>query len=260
MGLASIDSIIFSIRIFDNPQFISFDDFGTVLYEADGLKEISKMDILNAVGPRIPVAGQTGFNLGMIVLFEELLTAEKLQFCHFWMLENQKTSTDSSMADYDMNFLETLGRLAQFSTSWASACGTLELHRGLQSQEIKLKWPTASEYNNEHFEIQKSPANRLAFVGLGKVAGEGTTSDLTFYKFTDEHPRAGLHYYRLKQVDNNGQYEYFEIINVEMPEERKILEIYPNPVKDWIEVPRATGSYSIHDTVGSRSRKEKVIP
>ncbi len=84
-------------------------------------------------------------------------------------------------------------------------------------QTALLHWETASEHNNDYFLIQRM--NILGdYVTIGRVEGNGTTSLPSTYSFTDESPQSGINYYRLKQVDYNGQFEYSDIRSVEFEE------------------------------------------
>ncbi|WP_161889044.1 T9SS type A sorting domain-containing protein [Pontibacter russatus] len=78
---------------------------------------------------------------------------------------------------------------------------------------IELSWSTASEQNNSHFLVERS-ADGMAFEQVGKVDGHGNSSAKISYSYTDFSPLPGQAYYRLKQVDFDGQYEYSKIIAV----------------------------------------------
>jgi hypothetical protein len=75
------------------------------------------------------------------------------------------------------------------------------------SSGVLLSWKTASETNNDHFEIERS-FNAAEFETIGRVNGNGTTSSVNSYSFTDADYRGSVVYYRLKQVDNNGELKY----------------------------------------------------
>ncbi len=96
---------------------------------------------------------------------------------------------------------------------------------------VRLSWITATEVNNSGFEILRSSKNINEWVSLGFVPGNGTTTEFQFYSFTDESTSPGTYNYRLKQIDFNGQFEYSDIIAVEVntPREFKLEQNYPNP-------------------------------
>ena len=68
---------------------------------------------------------------------------------------------------------------------------------------IELEWQTASEVNNEYFEIQHR-TYASDFEVIGKVEGQGNSTDIVNYSFTHEAPKAGTNYYRLNQIDFDG--------------------------------------------------------
>ena len=74
---------------------------------------------------------------------------------------------------------------------------------------IKLTWTTASELNNEGFEIQRS-RDGITFERIGWVDGKGTTQESSSYAFTDEV--GGVSYYRLKQMDFDGQFKFSKVV------------------------------------------------
>ena len=79
---------------------------------------------------------------------------------------------------------------------------------------IDLHWATASETNNDYFAIEKS-TNEVDFEETSQVDGKGTTTSTSNYNWTDQSPKDGLNYYRLRQVDYNGDKSYSEIIVIE---------------------------------------------
>jgi hypothetical protein len=97
--------------------------------------------------------------------------------------------------------------------------------------QIRLNWITATEVNNSGFEILRSSKNINEWVSLSFVPGNGTTTEFQSYSFTDESISPGVYNYRLKQIDFNGQFEYSDIIAVEVNtlREFKLEQNYPNP-------------------------------
>ena len=76
--------------------------------------------------------------------------------------------------------------------------------------EVELGWATATELNNNGFEVQRK--SREDFVTVGFVKGKGTTSEIQNYSFVDQNLSVGSYSYRLKQVDYNGAFAYSDII------------------------------------------------
>jgi hypothetical protein len=105
------------------------------------------------------------------------------------------------------------------------------------NNEVILKWQTASETNNNGFEIErgiKNPKSEIEnpkFERIGFVGGKGTTTELTDYIFKDEIITTGIYIYRLKQIDFDGTYTYSEEVEVEIsgPKDFTLYQNYPNP-------------------------------
>ncbi|MBX2845111.1 MAG: hypothetical protein KTR13_02770 [Saprospiraceae bacterium] len=83
----------------------------------------------------------------------------------------------------------------------------------LDNGTVSLNWVTASEEANERFEIERMTADG-SFEYIGEVAGSGTTFTTSSYSFTDTSAPAGAIFYRLKQVDFGGAYEYSRILKL----------------------------------------------
>ncbi len=82
-----------------------------------------------------------------------------------------------------------------------------------QDKKNYLNWVTASEKNNSGFIIERSPTG-LQFEPIGNVDGNGTTQQNSNYGFIDNDPFEGVNYYRLKQVDENEEFSYSNIIAI----------------------------------------------
>ncbi|MBP7398125.1 MAG: T9SS type A sorting domain-containing protein [Chitinophagales bacterium] len=99
---------------------------------------------------------------------------------------------------------------------------------------IALHWQTATELNNDYFEIQHSD-DGMQWNTLATIKGAGNSSKVLNYYFTDYNPALGINYYRLKQVDFNGEYTLSQIKSaVYNPNSNAIL--FPNPVGDYLKL------------------------
>jgi len=79
--------------------------------------------------------------------------------------------------------------------------------------DIKLKWQTVSETNNKHFEIQKSSDDEI-FNTIAFVPGSGNSNTPVEYSYTDKNSETGITYYRIKQVDFDGNEDYSKTLSV----------------------------------------------
>ncbi len=98
-----------------------------------------------------------------------------------------------------------------------------------------LQWTTASEVNNYYFEVERS-LDLKTFNKIGKILGSGTTSFQHTYAFTDINAPAGIAYYRIKQFDFNGDFEYTYIISIERRTNALTAKIFPNPANNLISI------------------------
>lgn len=114
-----------------------------------------------------------------------------------------------------------------------------------------LEWVTASEQNNQGFEIERS-SNNLKFIKIGENKGENASYEQKTYSFTDKNIGGNSFYYRLKQIDYNGKYNYSKIIFVE-PTKNNEINIYPNPVINSLTIEAESESnIQIFDLIGKQ--------
>jgi hypothetical protein len=118
----------------------------------------------------------------------------------------------------DSNFTIT----ASLPVTWLSFTGQL------QGADVLLKWSTTSELNNDYFEVERS-ADGVNFTQIGTVAPGDHPLSIQNYSFTDNNPLGGVDYYRLKQVDKDGDYHYSSIVQINVPQASALWLVYPNP-------------------------------
>ena len=104
----------------------------------------------------------------------------------------------------------------------------------MDNQHVKLNWQTASEINNDFFTIERS-SNGNNWQEVNKIKGAGNSSSRLRYSDIDYNPYNGLSFYRLKQTDFDGQFEYSKIISTHIKNnEKSQVKIYPNPSNNQI--------------------------
>ncbi|MEI6508790.1 MAG: YCF48-related protein [Bacteroidota bacterium] len=136
---------------------------------------------------------------------------------------------------------------------------------------VNLNWQTASELNNDYFEIERS-FDGLHFEVIGKAKGNGTTNAVHSYQFTDvsllDYARSdkldmtntkpqtsNTLYYRLKQFDFDGKFEYTKIVSVQIGKETfNDVKIIPNPSNGEFDVSLSNiiSSIEVFDVVGNK--------
>jgi len=101
--------------------------------------------------------------------------------------------------------------------------------------DVILNWTTASEFNNRGFDIEiSSDGSNFSF--LGAVASQGNSATEQYYEYKHIKPRPGLLYYRLKQTDLDGKYEYSKIISLTINTDLVKASVYPVPAKNSITI------------------------
>jgi len=97
-------------------------------------------------------------------------------------------------------------------------------------KEVILNWSTATELNNQLFEVQRSFEGN-DFATVGSVYGKGTTTERQDYSYSDKNLAEGKYFYRLKQIDYLGSYEYSDVLEVDYRTFKNYLleQNYPNP-------------------------------
>lgn len=100
--------------------------------------------------------------------------------------------------------------------------------RKADERKVVAEWSTSAETDFDYFELERS-ADGASFHVIGRIQGAGyNTQTVHWYSFTDTDPLSGINYYRLKAVDLNGSYEYFNVLSITVNASRSFV-LYPNP-------------------------------
>jgi hypothetical protein len=163
-----------------------------------------------------------------------------------------------SLTSGSLNYSTQLVTLASVDASTTPLPVTLVEFKGsAESDHILLEWTTSTEIDNDYFEIQHSRDGEN-FEIIGLVEGNGNTNELIDYDYHHFSPYFGVNYYRFRQVDFDGKFEYSPIIRVDYDQKTNVsLMLYPNPVientvnvKLQGYVDNVNGVYLIHDISG----------
>ncbi len=96
------------------------------------------------------------------------------------------------------------------------------------ANEIELRWSTESEWNNDRFEIEYA-VDGIDFQKIGTLAAKTSEAESFEYSFSHLDVRANDNYYRLKQIDQDGQFEYSKILYQKIASPKNHFSISPNP-------------------------------
>lgn len=171
-------------------------------------------------------------------------------------------STTTTTASGGNPYTQTRSGITSFSPFGVGSGGALPVEliyfiaakRDDGSNDVRLVWVTESEQNNDYFEVEKSLDNRNWSLA-GKVKGNGNTNISHSYLFADAKAAlsvADILYYRLKQVDFDGQFTYSKTASVYLNYivTEAGIKVFPNPFTDEIVVtlPQVSGNSALPDT------------
>lgn len=127
----------------------------------------------------------------------------------------------------------TIGDPASFPVEW------LDFRAVTNPTGVLLNWSTAFELNNDYFVVERSVDGNI-FSSIGQVEGAGNTSDISNYAFNDQEAlnlSNNTLYYRLKQVDFNGQFDYSNVVEIRLESTVALeLKAFPSPFTDELSI------------------------
>lgn len=155
-------------------------------------------------------------------------------------------SNDCILASDDTYGLRILRFSETVPVSWKS----FDVRK--KDEAAELMWATASEVNNDYFDIERS-SDGLDFESIGILSGAGTFENESNYSFTDHNPLTGKSYYRIKQVDFDGSFDYSDILVLRKSDINE-LKVYPNPTQGIVNLslPEADMNIEIWDVQGKK--------
>jgi hypothetical protein len=240
-----------SLKVYPNPdggsgywdQPVVYDNnLCFIYYNAQGLSQLGYFDgntiklIANPSGIYNSGNGNNGY-VGQPIIWNNLL---------YMQYASVPYGNAGNLASFDGSSLPV--KLVSFT---AQAAGSSSF----------LTWQTANEIDNAYFEVERS-ADSKSFTGIGKVQGHGNADFNEKYVFTDNSPLNGVNYYRLKQVDVNGNYSYSGILSVDFEGATALFKAFPNPAVNSVNItlPSVAGTsvIQIFDMNGKEMMEETI--
>lgn len=135
---------------------------------------------------------------------------------------NMNPSCCTSIQSLDTECMNYAYEAASLPVEW------LEFRAENRQNTAELSWSTASEKNSDHFLVEHSERN-AGFGVVGRVEAAGNSMEKRTYRFVHSRPSEGTNYYRIRQVELDGKFEFSKIIAVEFTELEDQLTVFPNP-------------------------------
>lgn len=128
---------------------------------------------------------------------------------------------------------------------------------------VTLSWTTATEENNDYFGLERSIGGS-AFVEIAQIKGAGNSQQIQTYQYQDPYLPATTTYYRLRQVDFDGQFSYSQSVEVQSLREAK-YRLFPNPTQNILSVQLSQLAtipitVEIFNLQGKRVQEEIITP
>ena len=183
-------------------------DFTIYLYSSDGTTQLGFKEVFNGYNPTTDSLVVNGLAAGT------------------YYIKVQSFST-SEFGNYKLADLDASGVLLPVTF--------LNFDGSLVDNKALLSWSTATEINNKGFEVEKSMDGQT-FAAIGFVPGNGNSSLVNNYSYTDNKVLSGSNYYRLKQVDIDGNFNYSSTIRLDF--KNFDWAIFGNPVtsNSWLQL------------------------
>lgn len=187
-------------------------------------------------------------------------SCENLTIAHYkdgaWHQEAAQVDSGSQCSGTGAGSITTTGYVTSFSPFGFGDNGSgdalpvelISFTAEVAGEDVQVKWATALEINNSHFEVERS-ADGISFEKIGTVEGAGNSTVALSYSLMDEQPVYGISYYRLKQVDYDGAFEYSNIVAVNIAGATATINMYPNPAQGNVNIAVANIEGDVNITI-----------
>ena len=124
-----------------------------------------------------------------------------------------------------------MGLILRYFDSTYTPVEFISFSANVNDGNVYLIWTTATETNNQGFDVEKYREGHNEWARIGYVPGSGTTTEKKLYSFTDGNVTPGKYYYRLKQIDFDGTFKYSKEVEAEIsaPLMYSLEQNFPNP-------------------------------
>lgn len=152
-----------------------------------------------------------------------------LEVLHSPLTYNDPISNEPMLPDFPFLMSPDEISCLTLPVQWLS----FEAHK--KGEASDLRWSTAQEFNNAGFEVERSSDGRH-FEPIGNVSAANVHRDINHYAYLDAQPNKGLNYYRIKQIDRDGQFDYSHTRTLSFSGEAFDVKLWPNPAIESLYV------------------------
>ncbi len=224
---------------------------GTLDINATNSKLKSKNVIILIKGGNMQWTGRYTFSLGasakVFVTNGGKLSTDKTTYGGdpaIFFNSIKTVSYDGTGASYSFSDVNTNGGVSAAGVT-PLPVKLISFESVLDNGKVILNWATATEINNDRFEIERSNDGKTWKV-VGTVKGNGNSSSIIDYTYTDNPGLlSGNIYYRLHQIDFNGETEYGPISVVHNNKKENVGKVYPNPANSQINISLQSDNYQL---------------
>lgn len=225
-------------EIVGRTNWSSGNDMVFILEEISGHRHAYTYDGSSSKAPELVVTYETSGSVstGSTVCYATKISENTVPSGSHLTTDNIETAVFTSGGNHDsLNDFGLWG--GALPVEWLSFTGRF------QGSVVGLNWATGTEENNSHFVVERTH-DGAHWETIGQVTGAGFTVQVSRYQFIDENPYGDVNYYRIKQVDFDGSYEYSDVVMVHSMVEQAGFDIsvYPNPAKDYVQLNTKGGS------------------
>lgn len=131
----------------------------------------------------------------------------------------------------------------------------------VQGDNVKLDWITLSEFNSDFFEVERKSNRESEFKTIATIKAQGNKLSPSSYVHIDTQPETGINYYRLKQVDINGNFDYSKEISLDIGNSNLPIALYYDGTflqGAFISVSRLPLTLTIYDVTGREISNHKI--
>ncbi len=196
------------------PDFMAM---GSGVYAASSVGGSSYTNV-NGTSFSCPIAAGV---VAVLLSFNPSLTPMQIRE----ILRNTSSNSLNPDREYGWGIIDALAAI-----NYALPVELISFNASLSGSNVNLSWITATELNSYGFSIERARENS-SFLQIGFVNASGNSASIKTYKFVDELLTSGKYYYRLKQIDMDGKFEYSPEVEITInnPGQFSVSQNYPNP-------------------------------